>query len=29
MQTDQKKALYEEAEKELISITEGETNVTA
>ena len=29
MQTNQKKALYEEAEKELISITEGETNVTA
>ncbi|KJE34674.1 diguanylate phosphodiesterase [Thalassospira sp. HJ] len=29
MQTDQKKALYEEAQKELISITEGETNVTA
>ena len=29
MQTEQKKALYEEAEKELISITEGETDVTA
>ena len=29
MQADQKKALYEEAIKELISITEGETNVTA
>ncbi|WP_412776293.1 GAF domain-containing protein [Thalassospira lucentensis] len=29
MQADQKKALYEEATKELISITEGETNVTA
>tara|TARA_B100000674_G_scaffold499349_1_gene544298 strand:- start:455 stop:928 length:474 start_codon:yes stop_codon:yes gene_type:complete len=29
VQTDQKKALYEEAQKELISITEGETNVTA
>ncbi|HCK19980.1 MAG TPA: diguanylate phosphodiesterase, partial [Thalassospira sp.] len=29
MQTEQKQALYEEAEKELISITEGETDVTA
>lgn len=29
MQADQKKALYEEATKELVSITEGETNVTA
>jgi len=29
VQTDQKKALYEEAQKELISITEGETNVPA
>jgi len=29
VQTDQKKAFYEEALKELISITEGETNVTA
>jgi len=29
VQTEQKKALYEEAEKELISITEGETDVTA
>lgn len=29
MQADQKKALYEEAIKELVSITEGETNVTA
>ena len=29
MQTDRKKALYDEAQKELISITEGETNVTA
>ncbi|HAI31440.1 MAG TPA: diguanylate phosphodiesterase, partial [Thalassospira sp.] len=29
MQTDQKKALYEEAQKELTSITEGETNVPA
>ena len=28
MQADQKKALYEEATKELVSITEGETNVT-
>ena len=29
MQPDIKKSLYAEAEKELISITEGETNVTA
>ncbi|MDG4721670.1 GAF domain-containing protein [Thalassospira aquimaris] len=29
MQPDLKKSLYDEAEKELISITEGETNVTA
>tara|TARA_Y100000782_G_scaffold23395_1_gene25705 strand:- start:11701 stop:12174 length:474 start_codon:yes stop_codon:yes gene_type:complete len=29
VQTEQKQALYEEAEKELISITEGETDVTA
>tara|TARA_E500000318_G_scaffold4416_2_gene4643 strand:+ start:873 stop:1346 length:474 start_codon:yes stop_codon:yes gene_type:complete len=29
MQADQKKALYEEATKELVSITEGETNATA
>ncbi|WP_339857956.1 GAF domain-containing protein [Thalassospira alkalitolerans] len=29
MNAEQKKALYEEAEKELISITEGESNVTA
>lgn len=29
MQAEQKQALYEEAEKELISITEGETDVTA
>ena len=29
MQTEQKQVLYEEAEKELISITEGETDVTA
>ncbi len=29
MQTEQKQALYEEAEKELISITEGEKDVTA
>lgn len=29
MQTEQKQALYQEAEKELISITEGETDVTA
>lgn len=29
MQPDLKKSLYAEAEKELISITEGETNVTA
>ena len=29
MNAEQKQALYQEAEKELISITEGETNVTA
>lgn len=29
MQADQKKALYDEATKELVSITEGETNITA
>tara|TARA_R100000988_G_C3990102_1_gene162154 strand:- start:435 stop:908 length:474 start_codon:yes stop_codon:yes gene_type:complete len=29
VQTEQKQALYEEAEKELISITEGEKDVTA
>ncbi|RCK31389.1 diguanylate phosphodiesterase [Thalassospira profundimaris] len=29
VQPDLKKSLYDEAEKELISITEGETNVTA
>lgn len=29
MQTEQKKVLYAEAEKELISITEGETNIPA
>jgi L-methionine (R)-S-oxide reductase len=29
VQTEQKQVLYEEAEKELISITEGETDVTA
>lgn len=29
MQSDRKKALYQEAEKELVSITEGEGNVTA
>lgn len=29
MQTEQKQALYDEAHKELISITEGETDVTA